>query len=823
MTRVSLFALRFSVFVLCLGLSAAGGLSGRITEYKVPTPEEGPQLVLSFATYLGGSGMDDCDAVAVDHSGNIYLACHSNSKEFPLATSTPEKDRERRRKSSTSEEDYWDAFVVKLDPTGSRVLYTTSLGGSRWEGAFAITVDASGNVYVAGATESPDFPTTEGAFQTSFGGDYDVFVAKLDASGAVVYCTYLGGSGEEDESDIAVDEAGNVYVVGTTQSKDFPTTEGGLQRALAGKQDAFVAKLDATGSALLYSTYVGGQEDEEGWGIALDGEGNACITGQTRSKDFFTTPGAIQGSLAGGADVFVSKLDPGGSSLLYSTYLGGAGEEHMADDGGNIAIDAQGHLYVAGTTESHNFPTTPNAFQRNFAAGKADAFLAKLDLANSRLVYSTYLGGGGGDHATGVAVDAQGQACMTVQTDSADFPTQAPAQAVFAGCESDAFIVKFDQDGSRLLFATYLGGTGGEFPEDIALDGAGNVYVSGSATSTDFPTAAAIQATYAGGRNDIILARFDQRSGPATGGKLTGRITEYVVPTPESLPHDPAVDPQGRVWYTGQRANLLGRFDPETETFQEFRVPTPDSGPHGLVSDEQGNIWFTENYVGKVGRLDPRTGRFREFVAPIAKDPHTPVFGPDGRLWFTSQRSNLVVRFNVKNFNMKEIRVPTPDARPYGIVAGPDGRMWFCELAAGKLAAIRPGESTIVEYVPPTPDSGPRRLAADAEAIWVTEYRAGQLARFDVKTEQWREWPSPSGKESRPYGIALAADGSVWYNEAGANKMVRFDPRTESFETFPLPSPRSVVRHMVRDSRGRLWLAVSGPQGTDNNQIARVD
>jgi len=307
------------------------------------------------------------------------------------------------------------------------------------------------------------------------------------------------------------------------------------------------------------------------------------------------------------------------------------------------------------------------------------------------------------------------------------------------------------------------------------------------------------------------------------GDGLTGRIREFVVPTPEALPHDPAVDPQGRVWYTGQRANLIGMFDPESETFHEFPVPTPDSGPHGLTSDAAGNIWFTENYVGKVGRLDPRTGKFREFKAPTAKDPHTPVFGPDGRLWFTAQRSNLVVRFNVQNFNMKELTVPTPEARPYGIIPGPDGRMWFCELAAAKLGAITPGSSHIDEYPTPTPDSGPRRLATDGVYLWVSEYRAGKLARFDPKTQEWKEWASPSGPESRPYGIAVATDGAVWYNEAGANKMVRFDPKTERFETFPMPSPKSVVRHMVRDANGTLWLAVSGPSGTDNNQIARID
>ncbi len=311
--------------------------------------------------------------------------------------------------------------------------------------------------------------------------------------------------------------------------------------------------------------------------------------------------------------------------------------------------------------------------------------------------------------------------------------------------------------------------------------------------------------------------------GLSASGALQGRITEYIVPTPASLPHDPAVDPQDRVWYTGQRANVIGMFDPETEKFTEFPVPTPQSGPHGLTSDAHGNIWFTENSVGKIGRLDPRTGKTREFVIRGAKDPHTPIFGPDGRLWFTAQQANVVVRFNVKSYGFRVYPVPTPEARPYGLIAAPDGKLWFCELAAGKIASIEPGTGAITEYPAPTAKSGPRRLAADDTYLWVSENFAGKLARFNYRTHEWKEYDSPSGGESRPYGIAVAADGAVWYNEAGADKMVRFDPATEKFETFPMPSPRSVVRHMVRDSQGRLWLAVSGPRGTDNNQIARID
>jgi streptogramin lyase len=320
----------------------------------------------------------------------------------------------------------------------------------------------------------------------------------------------------------------------------------------------------------------------------------------------------------------------------------------------------------------------------------------------------------------------------------------------------------------------------------------------------------------AGCLNDYIRQRD-------AGKRLAGRITEYPLPTPGSNPHQAAVDPQGRVWYTGVNANAIGRFDPETETFREFPLRTRDAGPHGLTSDARGRIWFTHNHRSRIGRRDPETGRIREYVAPGVRDPHTLVFGADGRLWFTAQHSNKVVRFNVRNFNMKVRTAPTPEAQPYDIVPGPDGNMWFCELAAGRIASIEPQTGTFAEYPTPTPNSGPRRLAADGDSIWVTLNYAGKLARFNVRTKEWKEWPSPSGPDSRPYGIAIARSGAVWYNEAAADKMVRFDPVTEEFETFPMPSPDSVVRHITRDANGTLWLTVGDLRAAGNNQLARID
>ena len=311
----------FLAVLVCLGILLVTGQKA-----KEAAPQDSKGLVLSYSTYLGGSGVDDCDALAVDGSGNVYLACHSTSTDFPTVDSAHYANRGE-----------FDAFVVKLNPSGSEVIYVTHFGGSKWEAGNGVTVDAAGNAYVVGSTYSPDFPTTEGAFQTTFGGQQDVFVTKLDSSGSVVYTTYLGGSGEDLSYGIAIDDLGNVYVAGMTDSPDFPTANP-FQPALGGGRDAFVAKLTPSGTALVYSTYLGGSGNEGRWGarIAVDASGNAYVAGGTESADF-PTVNPLQAALAGKQDTFVAKLNPTGSALVYSTYLGGSGNEGRG--GARIAVD----------------------------------------------------------------------------------------------------------------------------------------------------------------------------------------------------------------------------------------------------------------------------------------------------------------------------------------------------------------------------------------------------------------------------------------------------------------------------------------------------
>jgi len=291
-------------------------------------------------------------------------------------------------------------------------------------------------------------------------------------------------------------------------------------------------------------------------------------------------------------------------------------------------------------------------------------------------------------------------------------------------------------------------------------------------------------------------------------------IKEFDVPTPQSRPHDPAVAADGSLWYTGQTANKLGRLDPKTGVIKEYPLKTEDSGPHGLVADAQGNIWFTANYKGYVGKLDPKTGAVTEYKMPDprARDPHTPVFDSQGVLWFTVESGNFIGRLDPKTGEVRLKEVPTPNAVPYGIVVSSKGVPYFCEFGTNKLASINPETMEITEYLLPE-GAHPRRLAITKDdVIYYSDYARGYLGRFDTKTRKLTEWASPGGPASKPYGIAIAADGSVWFSESGVrpNTLVRFDPGPQTFARAAIPSGGGVVRNMVTTPNGDLYLACSG-------------
>jgi len=395
---------------------------------------------LVYSTYLGGSGVDDGEAITVDASANAYVTGIAGSNDFPTSGGAVD----------TTLGGTEDAYVAKLNSVGALV-YSTLLGGSGIEEGFGIAVDSASNAYATGLTSSADFPTV-GAFDATLGGAQDAFVTKLNATGTVIaYSTYLGGGGSDQAGSIALDSASNAYVPGVTASSDFPTSTGAADTTLGGSTDAFVTKLTASGSAVAYSTYLGGSADESvPFGIAVDGSRNAYVTSRTFSSDFPTTRDAFDSTLGGTQDAFVTKLNASGSSLAYSTYLGGSGTERSF----SIAVD-DSRAWVTGRTSSSDFPTL-DALDSSLG-GNQDAFVTKLNRPGGGLSFSTYLGGSGTDVGVGIAVDSASpnpNAYIIGATGSGDFPTTSGAfdrtlagtpTASCATAPCDAFVSKISQ------------------------------------------------------------------------------------------------------------------------------------------------------------------------------------------------------------------------------------------------------------------------------------------------------------------------------------------------------------------------------------------
>ena len=400
---------------------------------------------LAYATFVGGDGWDFGYGIAVDGAGSAYVTGSTDSSDFPTTPGAFDL-------SSNG----GDAFVVKLNPAGSGLAYATLLGGSSGDQGSGIAVDGAGCAYVTGYTTSGDFPTTPGAFDLSYnGGPNDGFVVKLNPAGSgLAYATFLGGDGRDYGGGIAVDGAGSAYVMGSTESTNFPATPGAFDPSYNGSTvdfgDAYVVKLNPAGSGLAYATFLGGSYGDLGYAIAVDGVGSAYVTGSTESTNFPTTPGAFDTSYNGSTfDGFVVKLNPAGSGLAYATFLGGDGW----DFGYGIAVDGAGSAYVTGVTDSNDFPTTPGAFDTssNDYSGYSDGFVVKLNPAGSGLAYATFLGGGGRDIGHAIAVNGAGSTHVTGFTESSDFPTTPGVFDTSPNGGEDAFVVKLAVGGGATV------------------------------------------------------------------------------------------------------------------------------------------------------------------------------------------------------------------------------------------------------------------------------------------------------------------------------------------------------------------------------------
>ncbi len=450
--------------------------------------------VLSYSSYLGGTGGSSAEAMAVDAQGNIYLTGTTASNHFPIA--------------NPAQEFFFgsnEVFVTKLDPTGSTLVYSTYLGSWGDDRALGIAVDAAGAAYVTGFTSSPEFPL-HAPLQGAYGGGSlvnggDAFVFKLNPEGsALEWSTFFGGSADEFARAIAIDRDGNILIAGSTNSfLDFPLVRPLQENYGGGTRDAFLLKLNPTGAEVLFSTFLGGGLVDEGNAIAVGAQGDIYFTGTTTSLDF-PTHQPFQATYRGGArDIFIARIKADGSAFFYSTYLGSTGDDFARA----IAVDSAGHAYITGYANSSSFPNR-NPIQTALRGGR-DVFLTRFNPEGSALVYSTLLGGSNNDEGFGVALDNNGDIYVTGLTQSLNYPAVNSFHGANGGactrapCTNDVFVTKWKADGRKLLYSTYLGGTAAEQPRAIVIDPEGTAWVAGQTASVNFPAVVAFQADYRGG------------------------------------------------------------------------------------------------------------------------------------------------------------------------------------------------------------------------------------------------------------------------------------------------------------------------------------
>lgn len=532
--------------------------------FAVAAYDRGRQLVidptLSYSTYLGGSNVDVGLGVTLDRFGSCFITGSTLSSDFP--TFNPLMGYQGQQ----------DIFITKFNSKASAPEYSTFVGGSADDVATDIHLDSLGDMTVTGYTLSTDFPL-EKPIQSTFGGGTvtgDAFLFQIASHGtALVYSTYLGGSSDDQGFSLAIDGSNNVYVVGYTSSQDFPVTLGSLRSscgldANASCSNGFVLKVPSKGNVLTYSTFLGGSNGlgDAAYGIAVDANGDAYVAGITGSPDFPTTIGAYDTSCGtdakcnGTYDGFVSEINPAGTGFVFSTFLGGSGYDYSS----GIALDSAGSIYVSGNTVSTDFPVTRGAAQKTFGGMSAgcvpsgtttcgDVTVSKLKAGGSILLYSTFLGGSLDENpGLSMAVDAGGNAYVTGQTDSTNFPLVNAFQTNYGGGSSDAFITKVNPTGTAFAYSSYLGGAGQDSGSRVALDAYADAYISGTTLSTNFPVTAGVfqsrcgtDGTCNGGLSDAFAVKVATSAdlsivASAPGTVASGSTLTYTIASLNSGP-----------------------------------------------------------------------------------------------------------------------------------------------------------------------------------------------------------------------------------------------------------------------------------------------
>jgi hypothetical protein len=652
--------------------------------------------VLVYSTYLGGSDSDSAYSIDLDSRGYAYVTGMTTSDNFPLAKAAQVK---RAIYPGTSRSYYSDAFVTKLNAAGTALIYSTYLGAGRaGEVGKGIAADAAGNAYVTGSTVcSPcvngrgpnDFPVLNAA-QPVAGDPQEGFVTKLSPTGALVFSTFLGGtSGDSGEKIVVDDASGDVYVTGNTGAPGFPTTPGAYKDSTCstcanGTNHGYVAKYNAAGAAQ-WATLIG---VGYAYDIALDSAGNTYLTGAA-GLGFPVTPGAFQEQVGGGGEAFVAKLNPQGSDLLYSTFLGGA----QSDRGYGIDVDAAGNAYVTGQTQSATFPTTPGAFDVSFNGGE-DAFVTKLNATGTELLYSTFLGGRAKDVGRSIGLDSSNNVYVTGQTASGTFPVKNSLQIKIG--TNEIFLTRLNAAGSALVYSTFLGTGDGR---DVAVTGAGIAFLTGQASKVPV-TLSAFQTARNAGDNDAEYDAFVMKVNSANEAAQTYSISGHITDAAGDAFLSPIVialsGKQNRTTNLNNANNYsFGALQPGTYTVTVTRPGVSFDPPSRTVTivnaNETADFTVIENIQPTATLTSPASDS--TFTAPADITLTADASDSDG--------SVAEVKFYANTMSGDSVTIGTDTTAPYSIVWNdvPVGNYVVSALVTDNLGATAQAENLASIFV----------------------------------------------------------------------------------------------------------------------------
>jgi hypothetical protein len=572
-----------------------------------------------YQSYLGGTRMDEARAITLDSHNRACIAGFTLSTDYPTTGGSYDP---------TYNGGNYDGFITVMSADGQALGYSSFIGGSGQDLAYGLALDSSGRAYVTGYTQSASFPTTTGVYQSLFnGGESDVFVTRLSSDAqSLSYSTFLGGMEQDSASDIAVDSSGQAYVTGFTYSSDYPTTNLSYDESHNGGKDVFVSKLSADGTSLIYSTFLGGWNNEEGKGITVDSTGNAYVVGHTYSTDFPTTVGAFSDSYDANIDTFVTILESDGSKLFSSTYLGG----DSYDYGKDIALDGAGRIIVTGQTYSTDFPTTTGAFSTVHNGGGYDGFISAFNSTLSSLAWSSFIGGTNSDACRAIAVNSSGQAMVTGTTRSSDFPTTTGAYDESHNGSDDVFVATFTSAGDGLVYATFLGASSSDEGMAIAVDSSGKAYVTGYTYSASYPTTSGVFDSTINGDTDVFVSVLNTAGSELSYSTFLGGAQEDYGTGIES-------DSSGNIYVTGytRSTNYPVSAGAYTERGNAGSAFVTKLDPNCTIPDQPGPV------SGDSVVCEGATGKLYSIAAVNGATSYHWTIPPDAH--FTSGQGSLVI------------------------------------------------------------------------------------------------------------------------------------------------------------------------------------